>query len=103
MNSLGDMIGIYVGNEHLLWLYIRAGESQRSEERAARMLRYSRMIRVTMGDQELGENSEKNSVDGMTVSVRRCWTRDDENEWPEAAQWIIEQQERLQAILADPS
>ena len=36
------------------------------------MLRYSRMIRVTMGDQELGENSEKNSVDGMTVSVRRC-------------------------------
>ena len=21
MNSLGDMIGIYVGNEHLLWLY----------------------------------------------------------------------------------
>ena len=103
MNSLGDMIGIYVGNEHLLWLYIRAGESQRSEERSARMLRYSRMIRYTMGDQELGENAEKNSVDGMTVSVRRCWTRDDENEWPEAAQWIIEQQERLQAILADPS
>ena len=37
----------------------------------------------------------------MTVSVRRQWTRDDEDEWPEAADWIKEQYERLHAILAD--
>ena len=55
-----------------------------------------------MGDQELGENLEKNSENGMTVSVRRRWTRDDESEWPEAADWIKEQHDRLRAILADP-
>ncbi len=101
-NSLGDKIGIYVGNPNLLWLYIRAGEYQASEQRVARMRRYSWMIRDQMGDQELGENMEKNSADGMTVCVQRRWTRDDQDEWPEAAEWIKEQHERLRAILAVP-
>ena len=64
------------------------------------MQRYSRMIREQMGDQELGGNPERYSVDGWSVSVQRGWTRDDETEWPEAAQWIKEQHARLQAILA---
>ena len=99
-NSSGDLIGIYVGNDRLLWLYIRAGDIPHSAERAARMQRYSRMIREQMGDQELGGNPERYSVDGWSVSVQRGWTRDDETEWPEAAQWIKEQHARLQAILA---
>ena len=66
------------------------------------MQRYSRMIREQMGDQELGGHPEKYSVDGWSVSVQRGWTRDDEAEWPEAAQWIKEQHARLQAILAGP-
>ena len=102
VNSSGDRIGIYVGNPDLLWLYIRGGETQGSAERAARMQQYSWMIREQMGDQELGANL-KNSVDGTTVSVQRRWTRDDEDEWREAARWIIEQHERLRAIVADPS
>ena len=101
-NSSGDLIGSYVGNDRLLWLYIRAGDTQHSAERAARMQRYSRMIREQMGDQELGGHPEKYSVDGWSVSVQRGWTRDDEAEWPEAAQWIKEQHASLQAILAGP-
>ena len=101
LNSSGDRIGFHVGNPELLWLYIRAGESRASPARAARIRQYSWRIRDQMGDQELGENLEKNSENGMTVSVRRQWTRDDEDEWPDAAEWIKEQFERLRAILAD--
>ena len=54
-------------------------------------------IRDEMGGQELGEDLEKNGENGMTVSVRRQWTRDDEDEWPDAAEWIKEQFERLHA------
>ena len=103
VNSFDDRIGIYVGNPDLLWLYIRAGDSQGPGERAARMRQYSMKIREQMGDQELGGNLEKNSRDGKTISVRRRWTRDDQDEWPEAARWITEQHERLRAILAGPS
>ena len=64
LNSLGDRIGIYVGNPHLLWLYIRAGESQRSEERTARMRQYSWTIRDQMGDQTLGDSLEEEQLGG---------------------------------------
>ena len=101
LNANGDRVAIYVGNSELLWLYIRAGDGQVSAERAARMRRYSWTIREQMADQELGENLEKNSEDGMTVSVRSSWTRDVEDEWPEAAQWLKEQYERLRAVLSD--
>ena len=37
---------------------------------------------------------------GRSVTVRRRWTGDDESEWPEVAQWIKEQHDRLKAILA---
>ena len=59
LNASGDRIGIYVGNPELLWLYIRAGEYQASEGRAAQMRTYSWKIREEMGDQVLGENIEK--------------------------------------------
>ena len=99
VNSAGDRIGLYVGNPDHLRLYIRAGESQASEERAARMRQYSWMIRDQMGDQEIGGNLEKYSSQGTTVYVRRRWARDDEAGWPEAGQWIGEQHERLRTIL----
>ena len=62
LNAAGDRISIYVGNPELLWLYIRAGERQASEQRTARMRQYSWMIRDQMDDQQLGENLEKNTV-----------------------------------------
>ena len=102
LNIAGDRIGIYVGRPELLWLYIRAGERQASKRRTARMRQYSWMIRDQMDDQRLGENLEKNNADGITITVQRHWTRDDEGEWPEAAQWIKEQFERLRAILSEP-
>ena len=103
LNTAGDRVGIYVGHAELLWLYIRAGERQASQERAAKMRRYSWLIRDQLADQQLGENLEKHSADGMSITVQRGWTRDDEDEWPEAAGWIKEQFERLRAILSDPS
>ena len=103
LNTAGDRVGIYVGHAELLWLYIRAGERQASQERAAKMRRYSWLIRDQLADQQLGENLEKLSVDGMSITVQKRWTRDDEDEWPEAARWIKEQFERLRAIFSDPT
>ena len=97
-NSLGDKVGIYAGSDRL-WMYLRAGDTQQSAERAARMQAYSRIIRDEMGDQEFEGSPEKNAASGWTVQVQRHWTLNDENEWPDAAQWIKEQCERLQAIL----
>ena len=98
VDSSGDRIGIYAGTDWL-WLYIRAGETQGTEQRAARMRQYSWMIGEQMGDQHLEANVDKNSADGRTISVQRRWTRDDRGEWPEAARWIKEHHDRLQAIL----
>ena len=100
LNPDSDRVGIYVGNPELLWLYIRSGwGAQRTGERAQRMRHYSWTIQQTMGDQQLGDNVEKNSRDGLSISVQRPWVRDDEDDWPEAALWIKEQQERLAAVL----
>lgn len=99
INTEGDRVAIYVGNPELLWLYIRAGTSQDSNERSDRMRHYSFIIKQYMSDQILGENFEKNASEGWTISVQRQWIRDDEDEWLEAALWIKEQQERLAEIL----
>ena len=87
-SASADYVGIYVGNPELLWLYIKSGESQASEKRAARMRRYSWMIRERMGDQQLGDNLDRNSANGMTITVQKPWVRDDEDDWLDAAQWI---------------
>ena len=96
-----DHVGIYVGNAELLWLYIKSGESRPSEERAVRMRHCSWTIRERMGDQQLGDDLDKNSANGMSITVQRPWVRDDEDEWPDAAQWIREQCDRLHAIVGD--
>ena len=100
LNSTGDRIGIYVGNPELLWLYIKVWKTpdETTEEMIRRVQRYSWAIRTEMSDQELGENLEGESSKGRSVAVRRHWTGDDESEWPEAAQWIKEQHDRLKAI-----
>ena len=58
------------------------------------------MERPATGGRTRWASLEKHSIDGMTVTVQKPWTRDDEGEWPEAAQWIKEQFERLRAILS---
>lgn len=101
LNSPGDRIGIFVGEE-TLWLYIRAGDRKASDGRATRMQRYSRMIANQMADQETVGNPADESREGRSVSIERLWTFEDEDEWPEAAEWLQEQHQRLQTILADP-
>ena len=91
LNSAGDRVGMYVGHSERLWLYIRAGERQPSTQRAARMCACFFRIREEMSDQLLGENLEKISADGSTITVQTDWTRD-------AAQWIKEQFERLNSV-----
>ena len=102
-NSSGEHVGIHVGNPELLWLYIKSGESEASEQRAASMRRCSWLIRNEMSDQQLGNHLDRNSEIGMTISVQKPWVRDDEEEWPDAARWISEQCERLHAIIRSAS
>ena len=43
-------------------------------------------------------NDVSESEKGRSISVRRVWDRDDQEVWPEAAFWIKDQADRLQAI-----
>ena len=57
------------------------------------------MMQSQMSDEILGNDLEKYSNEGRTISVERPWDRDDEEGWPDAAQWLKDQQVRLEAIL----
>lgn len=99
-NAYDDFIGLYVGNPDLLWLYIRTGDVKRVGS-AARMRRFSRTMRNQMADQTLSGDIDSESERGRTVRVERSWTRDNEDEWGEACQWLRDQYERLRLILTD--
>ena len=101
LNSHGDRIGIFVGEE-VLRLCVRAGDRKASEGRTIRMQHYSRMIGNQMADQETAGSPVEKGRQGRSVSVERQWTLEDEDEWPGAAEWLREQRQRLQIILADP-
>ena len=96
LNELGDMLGVSLRRESI-GLYLRAPPSK-THGRAQRMLQYSRTIRESMYDQELAGSEVSESENGRSVSVRREWDRDDQEAWPEAALWIKDQADRLQAI-----
>ena len=100
LNDWGDRIMLNVGDGERVWLYVRAGEIQPSEERRARMRNLSLSIQDQMSDQTLGDDVEKRSDSGFTIAVEREWVRDDEEAWPEVAQWVKDQQVRLEAIVA---
>ena len=62
------------------------------------MLAHSRRIRELMGDQVFDGDDDSRSRKGRSISVSRAWDRDDESGWLEAAWWIKDQSDRLQAI-----
>ena len=97
LNDAGDMIGVSLAREWM-GLYLRASEYKNTPRRAERMLHYSRKIRGVMGDQEFDGNQESRSKAGRTITVRRVWEQDDKDGWLEAAWWIKDQADRLQAI-----
>ena len=65
------------------------------------MREISWLMQDQMSDEVLGNDVEKHSDEGRTISVERQWDRDDEEGWPEAAQWLKDQQVRLKAILEE--
>ena len=97
LNELGDMVGVSLRGKSI-GLYLRASPYKNPSGRAQRMLQYSRTIRASMYDQELDGNEVSESENGRSVSVRRAWDRDDQDAWREAALWIKDQADRLQAI-----
>ena len=99
VNSFGDRIGISLGAK-IVGLYIRASETRHSVQRAARLQRYSHMIRDQMGDQELGSGAEKKSELGRSITVQKIWELDNDDGWPDAVDWITDQYSRLIAIAA---
>lgn len=100
-NSLGDRICITVSDEAIS-LYVRAGERE-SEARAVRTHRYSGAIRDLMGDQQIDGNPEAEGRQGRTVRLVRPCLYVDDGEWPDTADWIAEQYERLRLILEEPT
>ena len=100
LNSHGERVGISIGETHI-WIFIRSNERSISEDRTARMQQYSQLIREQMSDQELNEDMERQFSEGRTISVKRKWALDDDAEWPEAGQWILDQVERLRTILVN--
>ncbi len=97
LNSHGDRIGIFIGEE-VLRLYIRTAHGV-SEGRTSRIQQYSWKIDSAMADQKIVESPSHRD---RSASVERKWTREDEDEWPDAADWLREQARRLQIIMADP-
>jgi len=97
LNELRDMIGVSLRQESI-GLYLRAAPSKNPSDRTHRMLQYSQTIRQSMYDQNLAGNEVSESEKGRSISIRRAWDRDDQEAWPEAAQWIKDQADRLQAI-----
>ena len=98
LNELGDMVGVSLRRESIV-LYLRASPSKNPSGRAQRMLQYSRTIRESMSDQQLDGNEASESKNGRSISVRQAWDRDDRDAWPQAALWIKDQTDRLQAIV----
>ena len=102
-NAKGEYIGIYIGHERIS-IYIRSGYRKTSPQRTTRMHECSRMIHEAMSDQIIyGGDADRNARGGRSVYIRKKWERDNEEEWPEAAQWIMDQTQRVQALLSDPS
>lgn len=102
LNELNDAVSVYVGNEELIWLFIRPWQSG-SPEDAERMKLCSYAIRKHMADQRLTDDIENCSKNRRSISVQRTWDRNNRDEWTEAAQWIKEQCERLFAIAVEVS
>ena len=99
LNDARDRINVACAQEEIT-LYVKADEGQHTPRRAERMLRYSRKIRESMSDQEFNGNEASMSEKGRSISIRRIWDRDgDRDDWPEAAAWVKDQADRLQAIV----
>ena len=54
-----------------------------------------------MRDQWIEGEPHAESLEGRTVSVKRSWAYEDDEDWPAAADWIKDQYERLRTILTD--
>ena len=97
INSNNDRIRLNIRGT--IRLYIRA--RGKSPNVSMRMRRFSRAIVDQMADQELSEGMIDTSNRGRTISVRGHWTYDDKDSWPDVAEWIRDQHDRLLVIASD--
>ena len=100
VNARGDMVGVqmYTSSPERLALYIRSGEWKKSDSRTRRMHRFSWSIREQLADQKLGVGLEAEAARGRSITVELEWERKDDTVWHEAAQWMLDQLQRLQII-----
>ena len=62
------------------------------------MREFSSMIIEQMADQEISGDIDSNSANGQSVLVQMQWDRNDESEWPDAAQWLVDQYKRMRLL-----
>ncbi len=98
LNDKGDSIGVSLTAD-LIRMYVKAQFGTQNTSRN-RILHFSQMMRKRMADQGLEGDAYEEADRGRTISITRIWQLDDENDWREAAEWIMVQADRLQTLVA---
>ena len=95
----GDKVGFCFGAD-IVQLYIRSGIETKfeSDERTSQMEKYSQLIRKKLGNQQSLDDKGQEKH-GASIRVQRKWTRDNKEQWPDAAQWVKEMFVALQEII----
>lgn len=95
LNPEKDCVAIRLGEKRIS-LWISGGGSGRLK--SERVWKLSNMIRDCMYDQDLSGSIDKSAKKGQSVAVERPWDIDDEDGWPDAADWLKDQCDRLAEI-----
>ena len=99
LNKQQDKIGFFFG-ANIVQLYIRSGieDISKPPERTSQMKKYSQHIRKQLGNQQSLDDKGQEKH-GASIRVQRKWTRDNKEQWPDAAQWVKEMFVALQEII----
>lgn len=113
LNDDNDRVGVFINNKKLLWMTITGSILEQGNDYAPRMKRFSKMMIdkinnsqlsgerktiVKMTEHELNKCIDNASQKGRTIRVQMEWDRDNQDRWPDAARWIMQQFEILNAI-----
>lgn len=118
VNEYNDRIMVYIGNPSQLMIYISGSRKEQGEDRVRRMQQFSQAIIDNMSDQRIGspektikemsamqiENYiDSESHEGRSIRVKRKWSHNAQDEWPETVSWVNHQFNRLKAIATGKS
>lgn len=99
VNAFGDRIRVHAGKEKLRLDFVVRESAEVGLARSQRVLQFSRKIHDCLGDQEIEDPSHREP--DCSTGVVLYWTRDDTNQWADAARWMWDQYERLRAVARD--